>query len=181
MLWRNGLEQISPHKVISHARQSDSLDYDYERESAMNYAISHYLGANMKTSHNHFWYRNEDNNNVTFVSIDNDRFMVPNADSSHADISSRAYKNRIQRWEDIVYERICIVPHRYYPVVQVVLDATSGSGATSISSRLVKDLQADALASQLLHSQPEAFGELDERVHKLAEYIRQHCPQQEIS
>jgi hypothetical protein len=41
----------------------------------------------------------------------------------------------------------------------------------------MKSLEDNALSYELAQSQPEAFFEIDERINKLGEYMRQNCPQ----
>jgi len=178
MLWRNGLESIPRESILEKSRASNFSDYRPERESAMNYAIFHYLGACMKSEHNHFFLRQKKkngNDRLAFVAIDNDRCMTPKAIFSNREVVPDLHFSRIQMWKDLVYERICHVPHHLYPVIGVILEASNSN--QKISSRLLRDLQADALSAELVESEPEAFAEIDERVEMLVDYIRQNCPQ----
>ncbi len=166
MLWMNGIEGVSKERIVESSKQQ-SMEEQSEAESAMNYALFHYLGACMKSEHNHF----SQKRNKVYVAIDNDRCMTPRAIFSNRETVPELHFNRIKLWENLVYERICHIPHHRFPVIRVVRDANG-----LVSSRLKQALQTDALSRELLESQPEAFDEIDERIHKLAEYILQNCP-----
>jgi len=198
MLWMHNLHQVEKEEIVESARLSPANKHDIEKssasreeqESALNYAIFHYLGACMKSEHNHFSYRKKSGSNSAtdgvfhrnYVAIDNDRCMTPKAVFSNREIVPDLHFNRIKLWENLVYERICKVSHKKLPVLRIVKDAASRKdNATKngrISSLLLKALEEDLLSNELIKSQPEAFLEIDERVNKLEEYIRKNCPQE---
>jgi len=180
MLWMNDLNTIPKEKISEKISKEiySSEDQQDERQSAMNYAIFHYIGACFKSPHNHFVHNGV--SHKTYVAIDNDRCITPKAVSTN---SSKWDTNKFAFWEKLVYKQICHVQHHQYPVVQVVLDATTSLSTkkrtTKISSRLWEDVQLDELSSVLVETEPETFLEIDERVNTLAEYIRENCPHEE--
>ena len=203
MLWMYDLEQFRKEDIVSstrrfnHSLTSDNTtsivrrqqDERPEQESAMNYAIFHYLGACMKSGHNHFgYYHKKTNFGRQYVAIDNDRCMTPKAIFSNRNIVPDLHFNRIRLWETLVYEKICHVSHDRLPVLQIVREAAVAAGEsnldtlkrTLISNRLFKALKEDVLSYELTTSQPEAFLEIDERINKLWGYIQKNCPQQPI-
>jgi hypothetical protein len=201
MLWMYDLNQVEKEKIVKSARLFDSSGHDVGRqhehteelESAMNYAIFHYLGACMKSEHNHFSYRKKRKNSSDgstksarqYVAIDNDRCMTPEAVFSNRDVVPDLHFNRIQLWEQLVFGRICLVSHHKLPVIRVVREAAAAAGkgvddvnSGPISSHLLKALENDVLSSELANSQPEAFSEIDKRINRLGEYIQKNCPQE---
>ena len=100
MLWMNDLESIARENIVKSSKVSNSSEYHPEQESAMNYAIFHYLGACMKSEHNHFHHTKK----RTYVAIDNDRCLTPKVIFSNRDVVPDLHFNRIQLWKDLVYE-----------------------------------------------------------------------------
>ena len=206
MLWLNGLREVDKEKIVKIARPFDINNYSVgglkerreRQQSAMNYAIFHYLGACMKSEHNHFLYSYHKNKNHSSVdgdddddvlirrniAIDNDRCMTPKSIHSNRDIVPELHFNRIKLWEKLVFERVCEMSNNYrLPVLQVVQQAAAQKGSTInksslISSRLIEALKEDVLSHELAMSQPETFYEIDERINKLGEYMRKNCPQE---
>ena len=192
MLWMYDLEEVEKETIVESA---GLLNEDVERHqedeeellSAMNYAIFHYLGACMKSEHNHFSYRKkkrgdhnavDDNFGRRYIAIDNDRCMTPKQIFSNREIVPDLHFNRIQLWENLVFQRICHVPLHRLPVMRIVQEAAyEATESSTISHRLRKALEADVLSNELLNSEQEAFNEIDDRIFKLGDYVRKKCSQ----
>lgn len=148
----------------------------------------------MKSEHNHFSYRKKkkhkssaadgDDFSRHYVAIDNDRCMTPKSVYSNRKVVPELHFNRIKLWENMVFKQICEATTHELPVFQVVQEAAAvirkdaTNSKRTVSSRLLKALENDALSHELLSSQPEAFREIDERIYKLSEYIRNRCPKE---
>jgi hypothetical protein len=159
MLWMYDLGQVDKEKIVESARRFNSSKHDvvipqkYQDglESTMNYAIFHYLGACMKSEHNHFSYRKKKRRNNSsvdgnfgrqYVATDNDRCVTPKAVFSIREIVPDLRFNWIQLWEKLVFERICQISHHRLPVLQVVRKAAdSATKSGLISSHLLKVLK----------------------------------------
>merc|ERR1712107_309395 len=99
--------------------------------------------------------------------------------------------HRMHSWMDVVFNKDVLCQYVKYdlPVLRVVQEtAAAAKGPVSksngsnnvanyapISRRLMDALKNDILSDQLLQSQPESFIEIDERVHKLNEFITKKC------
>ena len=147
MLWMYDLQTVDKEQIVRKSRLFNSGKHDVvtlqkdreELESAMNYAIFHYLGACMKSEHNHFSYkkkkkrRNDSSVDVNFgrqyVAIENDCCMTPKAVFSNREVVPDSHFNRIQLWEKLVFERICQISHYRFPVLQVVREASATKNA----------------------------------------------------
>eukprot|EP00535_Pseudo-nitzschia_heimii_P008623 CAMPEP_0197178550 /NCGR_PEP_ID=MMETSP1423-20130617/3796_1 /TAXON_ID=476441 /ORGANISM="Pseudo-nitzschia heimii, Strain UNC1101" /LENGTH=341 /DNA_ID=CAMNT_0042628319 /DNA_START=194 /DNA_END=1219 /DNA_ORIENTATION=+ len=194
MLWMYGLEEVDKERIMKSARLFNESNYGVKRReddeeelvSAMNYAIFHYLGACMKSEHNHFSYRKtkrkdhsavDDDSGRRYVAIDNDRCMTPKHIFSNREIVPNLHFNRIRLWQKLVFERICHVPLHRLPAMRVVQQAMDGASKSSlVSYRLRQALEDDVLSDELLKSEPEAFSEIDNRINKLGKHVQKHCP-----
>ena len=138
----------------------------------------------MKSDHNHFAKVLEkgDEREHIYVAIDNDRCMIPKSIYADSNVVPGRKMRRLSMWEDLVYKRICDIPHELFPVVGVIREAAkSKNTSTRISNRLKLAMETDVLSNELFASQPEAFEEVDERVRQLADYINQHCPGERVA
>eukprot|EP00550_Attheya_septentrionalis_P011931 CAMPEP_0198301502 /NCGR_PEP_ID=MMETSP1449-20131203/51841_1 /TAXON_ID=420275 /ORGANISM="Attheya septentrionalis, Strain CCMP2084" /LENGTH=340 /DNA_ID=CAMNT_0044003599 /DNA_START=140 /DNA_END=1162 /DNA_ORIENTATION=- len=150
---------VTPSPVTPTVPQSGTATTTTARqESAIRYSILHYLGACMKSDHNHFGHTNG-----LFVAIDNDRCLTPSHVYAYADPIRKLH---ITQFRKLVLEELCVFPKNIVELVK-----QSSSSKDKISQQLIQSLRDDVLAEQLLQSQPEAFGEIDERVDKLALHI----------
>jgi len=182
MLWLNDLGGASKNRIVESAENHDLLKQKpNEFESAMNYAFFHYLGACLKSDHNHFAKHLDtgDEREHIYVAIDNDRCLMPKSIYANRDRDVMPEENyeRFRLWENLVYKHICNIPHDLFPVVGVIREAAKSKNmSTRVSSRLKSAMETDVLAKELFASQPEAFEEVDERVRQLADYIKHRCP-----
>jgi len=187
MLWMYDLSNVERDWIVDTVTRKKDRKTREERESAMNYAIFHYLGACMKSEHNHFAYPKQfqkgGNYIRQFVAIDNDRCLTPKGIFSDVNVVPELHRDRINLWENLVYDKICEETHPGSPVLKVVKEAAAAYGqnvtaqSALLSNRLLIALETDALVYELAKSQPEAIFEIDDRVNRLAKHVRKHCPE----
>jgi hypothetical protein len=111
MLWLDGIEDVDKEAIVKHARifkttSSNDSDNDVDgmtagqlkklkqhqkQISAINYAIFHYLGACMKSEHNHFRYISKNNHNKNKNKKKNENENEKN--SNHHDQPSSLFFN----------------------------------------------------------------------------------------
>ena len=163
MMWLEGLENIEREEIVKQARNRN--------ENALNHVAFHYLGGCMKSEHNYFYYKKGN----MFTAIDNDRCLTPEA-ISYAPNVPRLHFNRIQLWKQLTYELACHLPRKLQLFLQeAAAAAAADNNKLAVSDRLVEALRGDVLSQELLASQPEAFVEIDQRIHQLATYIHTNC------
>lgn len=176
MLWHDGLETFNRDTIITMAYQNTVNPRNItknQRESAIRYAVFHYLGHCFKSPHNHFahyYSAAADHQLQFFVAIDNDRCLTPET------VKSPPW------WKKLVFD-ICHFPRDLvHNILQAanMLQPLAGDDdfqereSKTVSERLVEALQGDPLSGELLASQPEAFVEIDHRVRELANHMK-HC------
>ena len=164
-LFMRGAEEGSKKDVFSAAfayREKVQQFNGTRFTSAISYAVFHYLAGCMKSDHNHFRV-----NNTRFVAIDNDRCFTPEHLINRPGISNYEF-NIFHLWEVLVFAT-CHFPSK---VVAFLEEATSDNNNTVLSEKFVVALSEDALAEELLSSQPEAFSDMDNRATRLVQHIR---------
>eukprot|EP00531_Pseudo-nitzschia_arenysensis_P010666 CAMPEP_0116132316 /NCGR_PEP_ID=MMETSP0329-20121206/9480_1 /TAXON_ID=697910 /ORGANISM="Pseudo-nitzschia arenysensis, Strain B593" /LENGTH=407 /DNA_ID=CAMNT_0003626817 /DNA_START=1 /DNA_END=1224 /DNA_ORIENTATION=- len=139
MLWLKDLGRTKKRQIVESAENNTLVDdKPNEFTSAMNYAFFHYFGACMKSDHNHFAKVLEkgDEREHIYVAIDNDRCMIPKSIYADSNVVPGRKMRRLSMWEDLVYKRICDIPHELFPVVGVIREAAkSKNTSTRISNR----------------------------------------------
>jgi hypothetical protein len=135
-------------------------------QSAIHYAVFHYLAGCMKSTHNHFVYQQK-----RFIAIDNDRCFTPEAVMNAKHVPAKDYE-QFHVWVTILYNT-CQFP---LPIVEMLEHATNNDNNENdnrlLSRQLQVALQEDPMADQLLKLQPETFDEMDRRAETLMEHIR---------
>lgn len=141
--------------------------------SAVSYAVFHYLGACMKSGHNHFAVFHG-KSPTKFVAIDNDRCFTLREISSNSNVPAM-HRSRITLWETLVLHQI---PCENFPpgIVAKILELAKNNGTSITSNLLTSSLQDDILATELLNFvQPKALNELDNRIQILANRLEIEC------
>lgn len=168
MLWLDGIKQVPHQKIIETAlipRKTTTSS------SALQYALFHYVGGCMKSDHNHFYYKHPKKRTIQFTAIDNDRCFTPEAISLNQTTVPQYHRERLRQWERMLFQKKSTGVLCQNPVAQRLLLSQQALW----SRRLQTELAQDALATQLLASQPEALKEMDARVETLVEYLRKTC------
>jgi len=164
-LFMRGAEEGSKKDVFSAAfayRENIQQFNGTRFTSAISYAVFNYLAGCIKSDHNHFRV-----NKTRFVAIDNDRCFTPEHLINLPGISNYNF-NLFHLWEVLVFAT-CHFPSK---IVAALEEATSDNNTTVLSEKLVVALSEDALAEELLSSQPEAFSDIDNRATRLVQHIR---------
>ena len=171
MLWLDGIKQI-PHKKIIEIALAPPKTASNTSNSALHYAIFHYVGGCMKSDHNHFYYKNQEKRQIHFTAIDNDRCFTPEAISFNKTVVPKYHRERLRQWERMLFQDDSAGALCQNPVAKSLM---SQRGRPLLSQQLQQELGKDSLATQLLASQPETFGEMDSRVAKLVEHLLETC------
>ncbi|KAL3902269.1 MAG: hypothetical protein SGILL_010881 [Bacillariaceae sp.] len=188
------LQQVTSQTIVAAAATSDgtnatsgsTLNLTY---SAVEYATFHYLGACMKSDHNHFATMNDGGPRrkkfpTKFVAIDNDRCFTLRGISSNTNVP-QVHRERISLWEDMVLRQI---PCHNFPdsVVERILNlakAKKSSDGARASDLLMHSIRHDVLSKELLsfflrqqkQSEAALLLELDERIEVLANRFTNEC------
>ena len=188
MMWTPELYAVDGEEIVDKARMHNASrpltdpHFSIAADSAVRYAIFHYIGACMKSQHNHFAHDMAFNETAPHseerhkaVAIDNDRCFTPRNVYSGPEVP-KLHQRRITLWSNLVLKEL---PCEAFPMdvmEAIVHEPYHVTRPTSFAHRLLEAIRGDVLGPELLSFFPtQVFWEMDRRLETLASRWKRDC------